>query len=450
MNATLEILAARIVGWLGAFLLVAASGLMACGDDDGGTTDSVEPADTGSFDLSGADTTPPDTEDDGPICGDGFCELSEDINCPLDCGCSCDVDFDCSANCACDPECGPEECFIARCENGTAVTCDGEASLDCNSFGASCETFVDVDTNQPFSWCGCGSLPEGGGQCFDSDSLAVCDNGVALPGSCPEGTECVADGSTLGCGCDDAADGICPDDTCTSDPDCSLCVPSCGSAECGDNGCGGSCGECSLGDSCNAGFCESSCTPSCAGRECGSDGCGGTCGSCAAPETCNSASGLCEGECVPSCEVGQTCGSDGCGGECGSPCPANRECRDCPSGATCAVDTYTCRCDFFSSVDYLFDASGLDWTNINAVTLNYQHVNLDGTLRPKEGVFLTAAETTRAYSPPGCEPMIEVKREYSINGGGSCVITETLTQASIVVPQPILTDGGGCTAPPIQ
>ncbi len=58
------------------------------------------------------------------------------------------------------------------------------------------------------------------------------------------------------------------------------------------------------------------CTPSCApGAECGSDGCGGSCGSCDSDELCG-AGGACE-LCVPSSE-GKVCGPDGCGGNCGS------------------------------------------------------------------------------------------------------------------------------------
>lgn len=40
------------------------------------------------------------------------------------------------------------------------------------------------------------------------------------------------------------------------------------------------------------------CTPDCAGRQCGDDGCGGTCGSCTAPAICD-ASGRCVGPICP-------------------------------------------------------------------------------------------------------------------------------------------------------
>ena len=75
----------------------------------------------------------------------------------------------------------------------------------------------------------------------------------------------------------------------------SLCVPYCRGRNCGDDGCGGSCGSCSGGlvqpqptQTCVS----STCVPSCTGRNCGSDGCGGSCGECASDKVC-SGSGQC-------------------------------------------------------------------------------------------------------------------------------------------------------------
>ncbi len=72
------------------------------------------------------------------------------------------------------------------------------------------------------------------------------------------------------------------------------------------------------------------CKPSCAGgRECGADGCGGHCGFCDPGSTCDTAEGkcLCEASCV-----GKVCGPDGCGGTCGQ-CEANKVC----SGTVCVL-----------------------------------------------------------------------------------------------------------------
>jgi len=90
------------------------------------------------------------------------------------------------------------------------------------------------------------------------------------------------------------------------------CTPDCADAECGDDGCGGSCGICAdAQDLCTAGVCV--CQPLCDGVECGDDGCGGSCGECTGfQEGC--VEGACE--CVPACD-GRACGPDGCGGDCG-------------------------------------------------------------------------------------------------------------------------------------
>ena len=51
------------------------------------------------------------------------------------------------------------------------------------------------------------------------------------------------------------------------EPEFDVCVPQCGGAECGDDGCGGTCGSCSGGDVCDAGACVSECG-ACMDREC--------------------------------------------------------------------------------------------------------------------------------------------------------------------------------------
>lgn len=101
------------------------------------------------------------------------------------------------------------------------------------------------------------------------------------------------------------------------------CRPSCGDAECGDNGCGGSCGACGAGTACHNGQCEPEvCMPECGNQECGDDGCGGdTCGSCQSGQVC--IDGQCE--CAPQCD-GAECGDDGCHGECGR-CGAGDHCE---------------------------------------------------------------------------------------------------------------------------
>jgi outer membrane protein assembly factor BamB len=72
------------------------------------------------------------------------------------------------------------------------------------------------------------------------------------------------------------------------------CVPSCGDAVCGDDGCGGSCGQCAArADRCDGGRCQV-CEPRCDGQACGHDGCLGSCGDCGQGRVCNPS-----GQCLP-------------------------------------------------------------------------------------------------------------------------------------------------------
>ncbi len=88
------------------------------------------------------------------------------------------------------------------------------------------------------------------------------------------------------------------------------CTPACEGKECGDDGCGGSCGSCSEEEKCNSlGKCykEDTCTPNCAGKECGDNGCGGSCGTCGSGKTCNP-SGRCVNDGPPQPTSSGKCG----------------------------------------------------------------------------------------------------------------------------------------------
>jgi hypothetical protein len=120
------------------------------------------------------------------------------------------------------------------------------------------------------------------------------------------------------------------------------CTPKCGEAECGDDGCGGTCGKCpAAAPVCVQGFCQVSCSPDCEGAACGDDGCGGSCGTCADGATC--VEGACQTVCAPQCG-GKSCGPDGCGGTCGE-CGAGTVCTP---GGTCTEasgDEITAECE---------------------------------------------------------------------------------------------------------
>ena len=125
-----------------------------------------------------------------------------------------------------------------------------------------------------------------------------------------------------------------PPDTYAPTPDTvggpDICTRDCAGKECGNDGCGGSCGICLPGVQCRAdGTCEDDCVPDCWGKECGTDGCGATCGACPPGISCL-VGGLCE-ECVPDCWA-KECGPDACGGDCGF----------CANGAQCNPITAIC------------------------------------------------------------------------------------------------------------
>ena len=63
------------------------------------------------------------------------------------------------------------------------------------------------------------------------------------------------------------------------------CLPQCNGNVCGEDGCGGSCGECAGNLVCYDGLCTE-CIPFCTDKECGDDGCEGDCGSCGEGLTC--------------------------------------------------------------------------------------------------------------------------------------------------------------------
>ena len=109
------------------------------------------------------------------------------------------------------------------------------------------------------------------------------------------------------------------------------CEPSCEGKQCGDNGCGGVCGDCDeqtetcTNDQCvPAGGCAAEVVAvNCQDRACGPDGCGEQCGHCGEGEMCDLASFTCV--CAPVCGA-QECGVDTvCGASCGS----------CANGSTC-------------------------------------------------------------------------------------------------------------------
>ena len=119
----------------------------------------------------------------------------------------------------------------------------------------------------------------------------------------------------------------------------SQCNPDCEGKECGGDGCGGSCGDCIGGKLCNVSdhcVCPSGqadcaetccnegeqchvdtgacCVSDCTDKECGDDGCGNSCGQCPGGGQAQCQDGSCI--CLPDCTA-KDCGDDGCEGSCG-------------------------------------------------------------------------------------------------------------------------------------
>ena len=219
---------------------------------------------------------------DGKDCGDDGCggECGE-------CGGLCQDGTCCLPDCdgkvcggdGCGGECGPDctdglDCTSDACIDGT---CKFEIDKGCL---INDECVVD-ESNKPDSvcwWCAPGTSAVDWTQ--KNDGVACGNNATCQVGECM----CIDQACGEIC-CD--ADAICFDDAC--------CQPQCQGKTCGDDVCGGSCGECNLGplDQCVAGACL--CEPDCNGKSCGANGCGGSCGVCAPGENCQQDTCVSEG-----------------------------------------------------------------------------------------------------------------------------------------------------------
>jgi agmatine/peptidylarginine deiminase len=269
-----------------------------------------------------------------PISCEGECQPQCDgMQCGGDgcgglCG-SCDAGSLCQNGvCVCEPICEGVECGGDGC-GGTCGTCGAGSS--CDQGVCTCAPACD---NAQCGDDGCGSI------CGNCGNGASCVEGFCIPdaGGCGNvGPAGVCQGRAKITCVDNDLDVVLCDDCCLGAPDFAAatcvpasgcpCEPDCVGKQCGDNGCGGSCGSCSPGLFCDVGTCVIDCTPDCNGKQCGADGCGGFCGGCAEGTGC--LDGTCM--CIPDCRFMQ-CGGDGCGGSCGTcldgfACSANQTCE---------------------------------------------------------------------------------------------------------------------------
>jgi len=199
---------------------------------------------------------------------------------------------------------------------------------------------------------GCGGGGGGADDAKGSDDVPEGKDGACVP-ACT-GKECGDDGCGGSCGgCQGVEDGNWCSDTVCQDFGCvfvanektcnggagkcmggACCTPDCYQKECGDDGCGGSCGTCVEGVVClETGKCQVECKIDCTGKECGPDGCGGECGACLQGEKCTM-SGTCKADAVdPESKIGGSCKSDK---DCKP--PTNGICFDWMPGGMCAAE----------------------------------------------------------------------------------------------------------------
>jgi uncharacterized protein (TIGR03382 family) len=243
---------------------------------------------------------------------------------------------------------------------------DNAGNLTEDSNGGQYYSFETPDCAPDCVGKACG--PDGcGGSCGDCEPDQECNSGGVCYGG--PGCEPMNTPGCGGCKCEEcvcAQDSYCCqwewDDICVEQclQDCEGCgsggcVPVCADQECGDDGCGGSCGDCSPDAECKNGTCETAEDPCqglayqgcCAGNvlywcdeglleslECNESDCGWStdygyydCNEQGLPDPSGDYPLSCPWiECAADC-VGKNCGPDGCGGSCGV-CEEGSNCKD--------------------------------------------------------------------------------------------------------------------------
>ncbi|MEC8025906.1 MAG: hypothetical protein VX223_18385 [Myxococcota bacterium] len=336
-----------IFGWTKMFMaLIAVSCAIACsaegptiaappgvstGTDSVGGTSGGEGTDGTNSSTDGGCTAKCENKNCGPDGCGGFCGICS-------AGTSCTTSGVCSSP-SCQPkcdnkQCGPDGCggFCGICEsgkacNGAGLCAGGTGECTPNCEGKSCG---DDGCGNQCGKCPPGAICDANNQCEVNTSEC---GGVDDVGKCEQdGTIAVTckAGQLIAVVCDPAKGFVCGYNPAKNKHEClkGSCSPTCEGKQCGPDGCGGICGQCQPGETCNTnGLCQqgNACTANCAGKQCGPDGCGGQCGICDPGTTC--AQGVCidPNNCTPNCN-GKTCGPDGCGESCGT-CKSDEVCK---------------------------------------------------------------------------------------------------------------------------
>lgn len=205
-----------------------------------------------------------------------------------------DDECQCAEECCANSDCASgEECNSGTCECAEECCSDSDCPSDEECENNECVEEAECSTDSECTGCEECS----GGSCVDDDSQCGSDEECDA-GSCECAEECC---DSTDCGPDELCeDNECVEaDECTTDDDCD-----------GDN------------DICDDGECV--CQPDCTGMACGDDGCGGQCGDpCGNNYECEAGQCVCQEDC---------CKSEDCGDQFEN---GNDECWDCVN--------YTCQ-----------------------------------------------------------------------------------------------------------
>jgi hypothetical protein len=146
--------------------------------------------------------------------------------------------------------------------------------------------------------------------------------------------------------------------------------------------------------------------------------------------------------CTPTCSSNNdACGDDSCGGTCGT-CASSLSC------ITSSAGNY-CDCFSFTPITYTFDGTGIDWSVMNAITINFKQYRGDGALDSQPYGVLIRMDMQTVMKPVngGCGPDAQLQIDYNFQGGPSCTFNGRVTgMATIRLTMPTRNPDGSCTA----
>jgi hypothetical protein len=254
------------------------------GNDDCADLDQVCDEDSGTcVDCLTSDDCAPEKYCDAMACLDDICG-EEESKCEGNDGLVCLADgsgFEVVVTCTGTEYCDGGECLAQNCAPSEAY-CDGQQVVQCDALGKEWVAGEDCAASQMFCFEGAcissACLPESV-FCAEDGTLATCnaDGTEYTSEPCPEGNFC-SKGACLPWLCV-PGEPMCQDNVATNCDSlgkgpvaggencldqgllcvaglCTKCFPDCFGKECGDDGCGGTCGGCDDGDACTTGSCD--------------------------------------------------------------------------------------------------------------------------------------------------------------------------------------------------